>query len=242
MNVIFLLIPKKEDKNTYSSDYPFFLTEFGGKTLIERQVEPFLKIKEIKKIIFITTKEDSEKYFLSRTLSHMFGERVFLVEAIGLTQGALCSALLAIEDINNNDPLIIRTNDEIIEENYERIIREFKETNGEGGILSFNSYHPRYSYISLAEDGNSVLEVQEKKPISSQACAGFYYFSCGKYFVESAKKAILKDERVNGVFYISSAYNELILRGKKVKAIFIDNKSYIPLKNKDQFIKYWENL
>ena len=59
-------------------------------------------------------------------------------------------------------------------------------------------------------------EVREKQVISKFASAGIYFFSRGDFFVESAIKMIVNNERVNGEFYTCPVYNYAIARGLKI--------------------------
>jgi hypothetical protein len=54
-------------------------------------------------------------------------------------------------------------------------------------------------------------------PISRNAIAGTYYFKHGEDFARAAMKMILKDSNVNGFYYNSQVFNELILEGKKIQ-------------------------
>ena len=71
------------------------------------------------------------------------------------------------------------------------------------------------------------METAEKRPLSRNAIAGFYYFSSGRGFIQAAQESIRKDAHVEGKFYISSALNEYILNGKVVRSIPIDTSKYI---------------
>ena len=73
--------------------------------------------------------------------------------------------------------------------------------------------------------------MSEKKPISKNAIAGFYYFQKAGDFIEGAKNIIRKDTRVNGRFYISSVVNEIILKNGLVLPIHIPNNKYFYIKD-----------
>jgi len=55
-----------------------------------------------------------------------------------------------------------------------------------------------------------VVEVAEKKVISSHATTGIYYFKSGRMFQQFAENMISKDIRVNNEFYVAPVYNEII--------------------------------
>jgi dTDP-glucose pyrophosphorylase len=86
----------------------------------------------------------------------------------------------------------------------------------DGGILSFRSTHPKWSFAELDENGY-VKRVAEKEPISDIATVGIYYWSKGSEYVKYAEKMIKKNIRVNNEFYVAPVYNEAINDGKKIK-------------------------
>jgi hypothetical protein len=90
------------------------------------------------------------------------------------------------------------------------------EQNLDGGIVSFKSTHPKWSYAKTDNNG-FVLEVAEKKTISDIATVGIYYWKKGSDFVKYAEQMIDKNIRVNNEFYVCPVYNEAILDGLKFK-------------------------
>ena len=55
----------------------------------------------------------------------------------------------------------------------------FTSTEADGGILTFESSHPKWSYARLDDSGYVDL-VAEKEPISKNATVGVYYWKHGK--------------------------------------------------------------
>ena len=86
----------------------------------------------------------------------------------------------------------------------------------DGGILTFESIHPKWSFAKTNENG-LVTKVAEKKPISNNATVGIYYWSKGSDYVKYAKEMINQDKRVNGEFYVCPVFNEAIEDNKKIK-------------------------
>ena len=91
----------------------------------------------------------------------------------------------------------------------------------DGGIVSFEATHPKWSFAKLGHDG-FVTEVAEKKPISNIATVGVYYWSKGSDYVKYAEQMIEKDIRTNNEFYVCPVYNEAIGDDKKIKIFPID--------------------
>ena len=77
-----------------------------------------------------------------------------------------------------------------------------------GGILTFKSNHPKWSYVKLDEDRN-VTEVREKKLFQMMLQIGIYHWSKGSDYVKYAEQMISKNIRYgqsfNGVgeFYVA---------------------------------------
>ena len=86
----------------------------------------------------------------------------------------------------------------------------------DGGILTFDSIHPKWSFAKLNDEG-FVSEVAEKKPISNHATVGIYYWAKGSDYVKYAEQMISKDGRVNNEFYVCPVFNEAIQDNKKIK-------------------------
>jgi hypothetical protein len=70
------------------------------------------------------------------------------------------------------------------------------------------------------------VETAEKRPISRDAIAGFYYFRTFKTFIDAAYNSILNEDYYNDQIYISSSINQLILQNKKIMAYKINNENF----------------
>jgi dTDP-glucose pyrophosphorylase/predicted HAD superfamily phosphohydrolase YqeG len=192
--------------------FPKPLIEVLGKPMIQLVVE---NLNIDAKFIFIVQKVHYLKYNLNFLLNLIAPEcEIVIVEEI--TDGAACTTLLAQQFINNDQPLLIANSDQFIEWNSSQVMYSFMSSAIDGGILTFNSTHPKWSFVKVNELG-FVTEVAEKKPISNIATVGIYFWKHGSDFVKFANKMIANNTRVNGEFYICPVYNEAIKEGKKIK-------------------------
>lgn len=192
--------------------FPKPLIEVGNKPMIQVVVEN-LNIEA--NYIFIVQEEHYKKYNLQTVLS-LIKPDCKIIQTDGLTEGAACTTLLAKELINNDDPLIIANSDQFVEWDSNEVIYSFSSDEIGGGILSFKSTHPKWSFAKLDENG-WVSEVAEKNPISDNATVGVYYWSKGSDYVSSAETMIKKNIRHNNEFYVCPTYNQFIENGGKVK-------------------------
>jgi dTDP-glucose pyrophosphorylase len=197
--------------------FPKPLIEVHGKPMIQIVIE---NLGLTANYIYVVQKSHRIKYNLDAMLS-LITPGCQIVEVNGVTEGAACTILLAEKLINNDNPLVIANSDQYIEWNSLEFFYKMNEQDLDGGIVSFNSTHPKWSYVKLDEH-DFVVEVAEKKPISDIATVGIYFWKHGKDFVKYAKQMISKNIRVNEEFYVCPVYNEAIIENKKIKTFNVE--------------------
>ena len=207
------------------TEYPFPkpLIEIGQKTIIERVVANLAAAGPEVQFIFVVGSADCRKFHLDSTLNIITDQQCKIVKLDNDTKGAACSALMAISHIASQEPLLIANSDQLFDNSVSELIKQLEDA--DAGVVTFESVHPRWSYVRLDEQG-FVAETAEKRPISRHAIAGLYYFRHGKDFVEAAMSMIHKDSSINGSFYIAPCLNEMILKGKKILTVGVDNQRY----------------
>ena len=196
--------------------FPKPLIDVKGKPMIQVVVEN-LNIKA--NYVYVVQKEHREKYNLD-TLLNLITPGCKIVEVDGITEGAACTALLAKEHINNNNPLFFANSDQFVEWDSNEFLYKMNETNADGGIVSFRATHPKWSFAKVDEQG-LVTEVAEKNPISDIATVGYYYWKNGSDFVKYAEDMIEKDIRVNNEFYVCPVFNQAIEDNKEIRTFDI---------------------
>ena len=169
---------------------------------------------------YVVQKEHRLKYNLD-TLLKLITPGCNIVEVDGITEGAACTTLLAKEFINNNEPLLMANSDQFIEWDSNEFMYKMIEQKVDGGILTFNAIHPKWSFAKIDEYGY-VTEVAEKNPISNIATVGVYYWAKGSDYVKYAEQMISKNIRTNNEFYVCPVFNEAINGGKKIKIFNIE--------------------
>ena len=192
--------------------FPKPLIEVNGKPMIQVVVEN-LNIEA--HYIFIVQQEHYEKYNL-KYLLNLIAPGCDIVQVDGVTEGAACSTLLAKDYINNDAPLVMANSDQYVEWNSNECMYAFTADEIDGGIISFEASHPKWSYARVGDDG-FVEEVAEKKVISNEATVGIYYWKKGSDYVKYAEDMIAKNIRVNNEFYVCPVFNQAIEDNKKIK-------------------------
>jgi len=192
--------------------FPKPLIEVNGRPMIQMVVD---NLNMNAHFIFIVQKEHYEKYNLKYMLQ-LIAPGCDIVQVEGLTEGAACTTLLAEQYINSENPLVIANSDQFIEWNSNEAMYSFSADDIDGGILTFKSTHPKWSYAKLDERG-FVSEIAEKKVISDNATVGVYYWKHGSDYVKYAKEMIVSNDRTNNEFYVAPTFNYAVKAGKKIK-------------------------
>jgi RpiB/LacA/LacB family sugar-phosphate isomerase len=165
------------------------------------------------RLIFLVRKDHVNSHAIDKILRNKFETDTTKVEIVivdKITQGALCTCLLAESLINNKDPLFIYTPDVYFEPKFDPI--KIVDSHDDGFLLCFKANSPDHSYAAVGE-GNWVVKTAEKEVISNNAAVGVYYFKEGKIFIEYAEEMIRKNITINSEFYICPMYNLMIQDG-----------------------------
>jgi HAD superfamily hydrolase (TIGR01509 family) len=197
--------------------FPKPLIDVNGRPMIQVVVD---NIGLEANYIFVVQKEHREKYNLD-TMLGLIAPKCKIVEVDGITEGAACTALLAKEYIDNDSPLFFANSDQYVDWEPVEFMYNMQETKADGGIVTFNAMHPKWSFAKVNDKG-IVTEVAEKKPISNNATVGYYYWKHGSDFVKYAEQMIERDIRVNNEFYVCPVFNQAI----EDKKIIRDFKAY----------------
>jgi len=224
MKVLIPIAGKSRFFDNKTSPFSKPLIEIEGKSMIQHVIENISQIDDSFEFIFIVNSEDCKKFHLHNILQ-LLSDNCSVVKVNEKTRGALCSILMGIKHISNNDELIICNGDQIIDCDFNEVLSTFRKDNSDVGLITFNSVHPRWSYVRYDEN-NTVVETAEKRPLSKHAIAGFYYFKNDLDFIKGAMESIRKGADVNGAYYIAPSINQMILSNKKISTFEIDSKQY----------------
>lgn len=201
----------------------------NGKLLLEWAFQSYASHAE-KKIVVL--REQTQNSSAVTNLANI-GESIFLKFTNGETQGALCSALLAIDEIDPDMPLFIVPGDSYLTGDVKQLFSNFICSDMHAGTVLFEAKGNRWSYARLDENG-AVLEMAEKMEISNSASTGVFFFRSGDIFVKAAEWVLLNNLRTTSDFYVSTAINYLVMFGSKVGGVFLgQNSSYVPLSTPD---------
>jgi len=227
MNII-ILAAGEEYLDTKDDNYPLCLTEIRGRSLLQHISEQIDFQKN--DVTFIFQNKHTKKYHLNSIVELLSDNKARVISVPENTAGAAATALLAAVKLEQSQPLLIISSNQLTDVSYQDFSDKMQNKCYEAGTIIFDGIHPRYSFVSIDENGY-VNEASEKKPISRNATAGVFWFKNTELFINAVKNMIRNDARVDNKFYICPSLNEVILCGGNVGVYKIDRSQYHPLKN-----------
>ncbi len=219
--------------------FPKPLLEIGNQSMIELVLKN-LAPPAAARFHFVCRKEHVTQFYLGDMLKLVAPDcRVLSLE--NETAGALCSVLLAMDQISPQDEVLVANGDQFINASLDPFYETCRAVNVDGCILTFTATHPRWSFAKTDESGR-VTAVAEKRPISKQATAGLYYFRRASDLSSAAEKMILKGLTTSGQFFVCPVYNELILAGRHVTTHHLPDRAMHSLgtpEDYENFLKWF---
>lgn len=205
--------------------YPKPLIEIGKKTIIESTIDYYSQIDDVE-FFFLIKEKDDKKYKFSETLRQACcNHKCTIIVTKGTTSGAVSTCLLASAQIDMSKEVIIANYDQKLNVNITEVLSFFRNENTGFGVVSFDSVHPKWSYIKV--EGKKIKFAAEKKPISRHAVAGFYYFQKFEHFFNAASNQMLSTPINIMDNYVSETLNHLILDGVHGVHYQIKREDYI---------------
>lgn len=215
-------------KVSAETEYIKSLQEIERKTILQHVFEALQPV-EATHFVVVMKREDVNTYHLDNIVKLLRPEAEVVI-AEGETMGAACTCMLAVDKLNLDAPLLIVGSDQVLTVSYKEVLQDFQAHDYDGGVAIFEDVHPRWSYVRLDENDH-VIEAAEKRPISRNAAAGFYYFKKARFFIEAAQAMILKNACVNGKFFICPTFNEMILKQQIIGVYRVNKEEYFNFNN-----------
>lgn len=215
MNILIPMAGRGQRFKDEGYDKPKPMIDVNGLPMIQRVIKN-INPRMHDRMIFLCLKSFLDKYGDQfKAMLPPIASRV-IIPVDRITQGAACTALLAKEYINNEEPLLITDCDHIVndDDHLRKGVEFFKRNKCEGGLWCHLADNPKWSYTRV--HNGIAVEIVEKRVISDLANTGDYYFHKGSTFVEQAELMIHRGDKTRGEFYVAPVLTYLIAYGAKV--------------------------
>jgi NDP-sugar pyrophosphorylase family protein len=217
---------KRFTREGYKTPKPLLKVE--GKTIIEHVLSMF---PEEKDVTFICNREHLETTDMRKILRQVCPKgNILSIEPH--TLGPVHAVLSHPEIFDTEEPIIINYCDFYARWNYQDFKRFVQERRCDGCITAYRGFHPHslgdtmYAYMRH-DVHNRMVEIKEKACFTNNrmqefASAGTYYFRSGAIAHTYLRKAVQRDIRTNGEYYVSEVYNLLNEDGLRVYIYELD--------------------
>lgn len=148
-----------------------------------------------------------------------------------ITEGPACSVLLCEKHIDVDDELIVANCDQIMDWHSSLFLEQARKH--DGSVVTYHADTPKNSYAKI-DRFNRIIEIKEKEVISNISLNGIHYWKKARYFLDSAKLMIDRNDRAgNGEFYVGPSYNHMIAKGLTVGIYHVPNQQHFSVGTPD---------
>ncbi len=197
------------------------LIQVEGKPIIQHVVERFPKDSNF---IFICN-EDHLQTTNMRELLNSIAPNSEIISIKPHKKGPVYAVSRAYEKINDDEQCIVNYCDFSWRWNFENFKKTVSENECDGCVISYKGFHPHLLhpnlYASMREENNWMFEIKEKHTFTPNKMdcfqsSGTYYYKNGRILKNSFNALMEKNIELNGEYYVSLTYNQLVESGLKV--------------------------
>jgi hypothetical protein len=149
------------------------------------------------------------------SVSKLLLERGWIVRYAPKTLGALPTAMFGLSEISSEGPLFVAPGDSYVTHGYLDLMKDFRFTEFDACVPTISASGATWSYVRTTDAGD-LLEIAEKRIISSQATTGFFGYRTASVFQESAKWALKNHFTLNDTYYVSSTIQAMLILGQSI--------------------------
>ena len=181
------------------------------------------EMKEISKVVLIVLENKLVEEHLNEYLSNLTAIDDFEILVLRKeTSGSICTTLMAMPLLKNQTVMISALDQIIIGEKVD-ITSLFKRDIYDVVIPTYKSDNPSLCYV-LKDDSDNVIQLFEKKPVSSDAVLGIYIIKNFTDFSNSCNELLIKYKGFKDrIFYTSDVINNFISQDFKIDFPIIES-------------------
>lgn len=186
---------------------PKYMIEAKGKSLFEWSMDSLLDYNRVVgKYIFLVRQEDKAVEFITTKCKKYNLPAIEIIELDHLTDGQATTALLGVERLPDDEPIMIYNIDTYVEP-YEM---KLADISSDGHIPCFHAKGNHWSFVKVDKE-NRVVEVKEKERISDNCTIGAYYFSSAALYKKLYSEFYSSNiKTINGEKYVAPLYNYML--------------------------------
>lgn len=176
-----------------------------------------------------------------------------IIELTAVTEGQACSALLGLEGVDLEAPVLFAPCDTGYVYDVEKWLALERANDCDLVLFTAKNHLPAlwrpqmYGWLSTTPDG-LIEKVAVKKqvegvaPADQQVVTGTFWFKSARLYEEETRAMVAADDRVNNEFYIDTIARRMVERGARVRAFTVDK--YMPWGTPEELktFTYWNDV
>jgi len=219
---------------------PKYMLKAHGKTLFNHAVCSFESYFSSEPFLFIIRDVYNTKEFVSSQAKELGIENFSIYTLETETRGQAETVALAIEELDDNEPLTI-FNIDTFRPNF-----SFPEIAklSDGYLEVFLGNGNNWSFVKpVNEVSTQVIQTAEKNPISDLCCTGLYHFERKNDYIDAYNNYLAKPQCdwEKGELYVAPLYNYLIKKGKKIHYFIIEKNNVVFCGVPSEYIDFLNN-
>jgi CTP:molybdopterin cytidylyltransferase MocA len=164
-------------------------------------------------LTFVVLEEHIREWAIDARLREFYPDCT-IVALADVTAGSAATAAAGIAHLDGKNPIAINDCDHaFVASDLAPALNTMQHDKAAGGLLTFRSESPNYSYVELAEDG-AVMGTVEKRVASPYAIAGCYLFRDKAAFDRAYRSYVAHCPY--GELFMSGLYNEMLAAGERI--------------------------
>lgn len=204
----------------YNDPKPLIIVD--GKTIIEHVIEKFDPHND--HFIFICNEDHLQNTKMESILKNACMHST-IVSIKRQKFGPVWATLQAQYLIKDDEAYIVNYCDFNWQWDYQNFKNTVYQNHCDGCVVSYKGFHPHLLgpnlYASMKDDNKWMIEIKEKHSFTPNKMdcyqsSGTYYFSKGSFVKKYFQQLVDKNIDLNGEYYISLVYNELVLDKLKI--------------------------
>jgi bifunctional N-acetylglucosamine-1-phosphate-uridyltransferase/glucosamine-1-phosphate-acetyltransferase GlmU-like protein len=220
------------------------LIHVDGKSIVEHVLNMYT---DAEKVICVISRDHEQKELLAAEICRIRPDSV-VIEISKHKLGPGHAVLQAKSAIDPYLPVLVSYCDWAGCWNPYQMIEQLK--NHSGSILTYTGFHPHMlrstQFAYVRKSAGDVVDIQEKKPytdspMQEEASAGCYGFSTGSLLIKALEWQIDSNENLNGEFYLSLTYKNLLQNGERIGTVLMDKFYQWGTPEDLQDWEYWNN-
>lgn len=203
-------------KNGYMQPKP--LIEIQGKPFLYWSAMSITKFVDIQDLTFVILRQHINEFQIENVIKKYFPDaHIEVLETI--LPGPVFTSLRGVKRIEDNAPIIFNDCDHMFKCREINHILNSGSVDFDGGLLTFQSSEPQFSYV-VYDDVQNIIGTVEKKVLSDHAICGAYLFRNAELFRYIAD-LYMKNCPYSECF-MSGLYSVMCEKGMTVKDYLLD--------------------